>query len=474
MKIRIRTLLALSLLSLLVAPVSSTTAAEPKVYDLGKKLELFVDRVNIESITGARLALHSPRPAETALQFDAPWEGKYSGYVTVFPDGSGFKMYYRGWPRMGDVKHGDAYACLAVSDDGIRWTRPNFGLFDFDGSKANNIVWGNPSHNFAAFKDTNPKAKPEQLYKALQVDRSPTGKKGLMAYGSPDGIHWQQLSEEPVFTKGAFDSQNLAFFDPNYKQYRCYFRVFINGIRAVSVTTSDDFLNWSEPTPIDLGETLHEHFYTNATTTYFRAPHYYFAFPKRFMKDRQKLLDHKEKGISDAVFLSSRDGIKFDRTFPQAFIRPGRSQHSWGDRSTMTAWGVLQTAPDEMSVYYSQDYRYPTHQMRRGVLRLDGIASLKAGAEPGELITKPIRFDGKKLVLNYATSAAGSVRIEIQGLDGKPLPGYSLDDAPELYGDEIAEAYKWKSGDDVGSLAGKPVKLRFVVQDADVYSYKFE
>jgi hypothetical protein len=140
----------------------------------------------------------------------------------------------------------------------------------------------------------------------------------------------------------------------------------------------------------------------------------------------------------------------------------------------MPAWGIVQTGPDEMSVYYSQHYRHPTAHMRRGVLRLDGIASLHADGEPGELVTKPFTFAGKTLSLNYATSASGSVQVEIQNADGSSIPGFTLADAPETFGDKIDAAYAWKQGTDVSSLAGKPVRLRFVVRDADVYSYRFE
>ena len=94
---------------------------------------------------------------------------------------------------------------------------------------------------------------------------------------------------------------------------------------------------------------------------------------RSIVPDRARLGDHPERGISDALFLSSRDGVHFDRTFGAAFLRPGRDPLNWGDRSTMPAWGLVQTGPDEMSLYYSQHYRYPSAHLRRGVLRLDGI-----------------------------------------------------------------------------------------------------
>lgn len=467
--IGLRVLAAVFVFSVTWAGGAVGVCSEPEVADIGGRMELFVDQERIEKLEGATLRMHPPKRMETALKFDAPWEGIACGYVTVFEDGGIFRMYYRGWPDLNKPE----LTCYAESEDGIRWRKPKLGLFEYGGSKANNIIWhkGFGSHNFTPFKDTRPGVPDEQRYKAF--GRAPQGTKGLLAFASADGIHWRLLAEEPVLTDGAFDSQNLAFWDTNREQYVAYFRIFTKGVRSIAYATSDDFLHWSETKPIDLGETPPEHFYTNATVQYFRAPHYYFAFPKRFARDRKKLPEHGERGISEAVFLSSRDGVRFDRTFMQALIRPGRRRENWGDRSTMPAWGILQTADDEMSIYYSQGYRFPSHRMQRGVFRLDGIASAHADYQPGELITKPLRFSGQRLILNYSTAATGSIRVEIQDAAGKPIEGYALADSTELYGDEIAEAYPWKSGKDVSKLAGKPVRLRFVLKDADLYSYRF-
>jgi len=451
----------------MTSAVSMSFAAEPDVADIGSRLELFVDRHRIESMKDVRLELHHPKRMEIALKLNDSWDGKCSGYFTVFRDGDLFRMYYRGWA---ELKGGEQVTCYAESKDGIHWIKPKLGLFDFKGSRENNIIWKGPqekgTHNFAPFKDTRPGVPADQRYKAL-------GGRPLYAFVSGDGIHWRRLVDGPVITKGAFDSQNVAFWDPNKEQYVTYYRIFMRGVRAVATASSGDFIHWSDPTPIDLGDTPPEHFYTNATLPYFRAPHYYFSFPKRFIPDRNRLPEHKERGISEGIFVSSRDGLHFDRTFMEAFIRPGRDRLNWGDRSNMPVWGMLQTGPDKMSIYFSQNYRYPTHHIRRGVLRLDGIASASAGYEGGELLTKPIRFSGKKLILNYATAASGNIRVEIQDLEGDPFAGFSLAEAKELYGDEIAEAYSWRSGSDVSSVAGKPMRLLFIMKDADLYSYRF-
>lgn len=236
---------------------------------------------------------------------------------------------------------------------------------------------------------------------------------------------------------------------------------------------SDDFRRWTNPRLISLEPSTPEHLYTNATLPYFRNPRFYFAFPKRFKPNRRRLPGHEAKGVSEAVFLSSRDGIHFDRTFMEGWIRPGRDPRNWGDRSSMPAWGLLQTAEDEISVYFSQHYRFDTAHLLRGTLRLDGFASARAGHSGGELVTKPLSIRGRRLVLNYATGAGGSIRVEIQNRAGQPLSGFRLTDAHEFYGDAIDEAYRWNGGGDVSPLQGELVRLRFVLHDCDLYSHRF-
>jgi hypothetical protein len=75
--------------------------------------------------------------------------------------------------------------------------------------------------------------------------------------------------------------------------------------------------------------------------------------------------------------------------------------------------------------------------------------------------------------MNYATSAAGSIGVEVQDVTGRAIPGFTLDDAPEIYGDELERVVVWKVGSDVSRLSGQPVRLRFVLKDADLYSIRF-
>ncbi len=444
--------------------VASAAKGEKKTpVTIDDRLQLFVDRYLIDALAGAELRLHSPQPREVAIPFDRPWEGPVSFYVTVLVDGDTYRAYYRGQPGVGHPE----VTCYAESKDGIVWTKPALGLYEFQGSTENNILWmGEGTHNFTPFLDQNPAARPEERYKALAGGP-------LIALCSPDGIHWRKLRDEPVITQGAFDSQNLAFWDSARGRYAAYFRGFRDDVRAVLTATSTDFLNWTEPEWIDLGDSRPEHFYTNATTPYFRAPEILLCFPKRFVPERTWNPEHGHPGLSDGLFLTSRDGRRFDRTFLEAFIRPGPDPENWTERNIGIAYGVVPTGPGEISLYWVEHYRHPTCRLRRGVLRTDGFVSLHAGYAGGEALTRPLLFAGKELVLNFATSAAGSVRVELQDEKGKPLPGFSLAECPAIYGDELERVVRWRDGADVSSLAGRRVRLRFRLQDADLYSFRF-
>ena len=243
-------------------------AAEPPL-QIGSRRELFVDRFLIDSLAGgAMLRLHAPIAREQVLTFEKPWEGIYSGYMTVIQEEDRYRMYYRGLP---EARHSldTEVTCYAESRDGLKWTKPNLGLVQVRGTNDNNVIVARHRvcHNFAPFKDSNPAARPDQRYKAL----GGTGEPGLIAFVSADGIRWQQLQSEPVITQGAFDSQNVSFWSESEQQYVCYFRVFRRNVRWISRSTSPDFVHWTEPVDLQFGDLPAQHLYTNQTTPYPRA-----------------------------------------------------------------------------------------------------------------------------------------------------------------------------------------------------------
>lgn len=443
----------LSVAVLLAASSQFVLAADQAAVDVGSRRELFVDHFLIEKLDGARLKLHEPRL--TPLAPETP-----SGhYATVIKEGDLYRRYDRGGITgySGDPRETTRYW---ESRDGVRWTKPDLGLVEVDGSRDNNVILANTqwfAHNFSPFLDCRPETEEGQRFKALAGVHKGGG---LCAFVSGDGTSWRKLTEEPVIRSEAFafDSQNVSFWSESEGCYVCYFRTWKTPhgkLRTISRTTSEDFLNWSPAVAME-PNLPGEHLYTSGTHPYFRAPHIYIALVTRFLPGRGS--------STDIMFMTSRGKDKYDRMFLEAFIRPGLDPSKWGNRSNYAALNVVATGPEEMSIYVRE---------RRYVLRTDGFASVHAGHEAGELFTKPITFSGKGLEINYSTSAAGDVRVEIQDAAGTPIPGYALDDCPAVVGDEIRHVVDWKAGADVSSLSGKPVRLRFAIRDADLYSFRF-
>ena len=459
---------------------------------ISDRLELFVDHYLLDSLTNTRLKLHEPREADVAVRFDSPWEGRFSGCLVMVKDGDLYRMYFRGMPEAGTDGTNVECTCIAESRDGIHWIKPAVGLFDYGphSRTGNNIVIHNQppaSHNFAPFLDTRPGVPASERYKAV----AGLHESGVFVYASPDGLNWKRLQEGPVMTSKpfAFDSVNYAFWSTHENCYVFYYRTFKglpdwrNAVRWVSRRTSADFINWSEGEEMEANNPALDQIYTQGTHPYFRAPHIYISLAARFMPGKKVITDAEAKAIgvneayygdcSDAVLMTSRGGNKYDRTFMESFIRPGLGAQNWISRTNYPAIGVVPTGPTEMSLYAHRQYAQTTSYAGRFTLRTDGFASINAPYAGGEAVTKPLTFKGSELVLNYATSAAGEIRVEVQDENRNPIPGYALNEAVTILGDKIEGVASWKNGPSVASLAGKTVRLRFVMRDADLYSLRF-
>ena len=361
--------------------------------DIGSRRELFVDRFLIDRLLNTTLQLHEPKLAPEMTEPANNLEYGTVIYGTVIKDGDLYRLYTR--DRRDSKDDGDTQEVTRYceSRDGVHWTKPKLGLYEIDGSTENNVVLHDPPycHNFSPFLDTRPGVAPDARFKAL----AGLHETGLAAFASADGIHWRKLQPEPMIpsevpwtSRKLFDSQNVSFWSESERCYVCYFRTWYEGLRRIGRMTSDDYLTWGNAVLLDVNFPG-EHLYTSQTHPYFRAPHIYIALPTRY---------HEERGSStDILFMTTRGDAPFDRTFREAFIRPGMDPARWGNRANYVALNVVPTGPAEMSIYAAP--------MQRFVLRTDGFASVHAGANIGEMVTRPIRFAGKELALNYATSA---------------------------------------------------------------------
>ena len=483
--------------------------------DLATRRELFVDHHLIDSMDGAGLMLHHPVPADVAIRYDEPWEqgdeGSASFFTSVCQDGDLYRMYYRG-----HLEH----VCYAESTDGIHWEKPELGLVEADGSARNNIVLG-CQVAVCAFVDTRPGVPPAERYK-ISMERDAQSRvpaeKGLNFYASSDGKRFAKLDGDPAVPwtiPNHFDSQNVVFWSEVESQYVLYARFMVgrDGLadtgeyvhllqhqyddliardrakgyytRSTARATSADFRDWSEFTPMSYSDTdsvtPSAQLYTNQTTPYFRADHIYISLPGRIFfsklatRSAHEPSDNTSIGdCSDGVFLTTRAGShRYDFTFRESFLRPGIGGENWTTRNNYPALGIIQTGEAEMSIFVQRHYQQPTAHLQRMTLRLDGFASLNAAYDGGQMVTKPVEFSGNRLQVNYSTSAAGGLRVELQDAAGTPLDGFGLDDCDWLVGDEITRLVSWQGSTDLSGIAGQTVRLRFVLNDADVYSFRF-
>lgn len=473
---------------------SSNVVKDIDTIDLGTRLELFTDYHVVDNVRKLRTVTHSPEAKELVIIFDRPWEGKICAYYTIIRETDQFlRLYYRGADIDLETKKDNGYrTCYAESrDGGVTWEKPNLGLFEYDGSTENNILWVSlkGSENFTPFKDTKPDVPDNQRYKAVGF-RMHHYK--LYAMISADGIHWNLMRDEPLLTyyHGKFDTQNIAFWNPEINQYMLFYRDYLdkekNIGRGTKIALSEDFIHWTKFKWLHYNDNLNQKFiqlYTNCIQPYYRAPHMLIGFPNRFNEYRRGY-QHPHRGVFDIIFMSSRDGFKWVRT-PEAIIRPGPQQRRWVTRNNMIALGMfespsdldsdLEKCPPTISILSSEGYYLDQCGLRRYSYRLDGFVSMNATIYGGYLLTKPITFSGRYLRLNLSTSAMGEIKVEIQDAKTKQgIKGYEMGDCIETFGDSVNKIVCWRNNCyDLTELIGRPVRLNFFLRDCDLYSFQF-
>ncbi|MBP5622492.1 MAG: hypothetical protein J6X44_10795 [Thermoguttaceae bacterium] len=498
---------------LLLSAFFTANADEPQTQiDLGAKRELFLGDYLVGSLDSVELKIHQPERKNLINIFDKPWEGDGDGYFTILKIDDKYMMYYRAWGVRDDPPM--SFACLE-SKDGIEWTRPVYGLCEYEGSKENNILirYADDSklgtHDLTPFLDLRPGCPADEKYKTVGYGGwyapEEKDKHGVYAWKSADGIHWSMMQTAPVYSDGRFDTQNCAFWSTSENKYVLYYREFRNDIRVVDRAVSDDFIHWTKEGEIEFpegqGPTLREQLYTNQIQPYYRAPQIYIGTPARYVdngmtattqllpewEERQDRMTWFKGGerlgtaVTDSILIYSRDGKHFNKA-DEPFIAPGlRVKDNWTYGDNYLAWNIVETpsadadSPNELSIYATESSG--THgdvYVRRYALRIDGFGSLHAKAKEGVAVTKPLTFDGKELSLNVGTSAAGYVRVEVLDETDQVIPGFSTEDCDLISGDFLDYRVTWKKNADMSALAGKTIKLRFVMKEADVYSLKWE
>ena len=482
-----------------------------KHYDKKLSKEVLWDMSIADTSSGVSLKMHTPTRKGTVLKCSEDWEGDDCNYAKVFFDGEKYCFYYRGCGRKNGIgsERDHGVWCVAYSYDGKSFYRPDLEIFDFRGNTHNNIIMQIPNcniDNFSITFDENPSCPPQERFKAFTGEWTWTVKR-LHYYVSGDGTHFKEVA--PLRAAGQFDSLNVCFWDERKQRYCLYLRGLHDAdperkipyeaeghVRDVRISYSKDIEEWTDPVPLDFGEddTDEIQLYTNGIMKY-PDTDIYIGIPTRYIDrsvddhnfahlpslcGRRQLAfeDGRERregtAITEAMLMTSRDGLHFERT-KEAFYTPGiERDNNWNYGGGYFAVGMVETEsdfegePNELSLYVVEPPRDNATTFERYTIRMDGFFSWHADFGGGEIITKPFCFEGDTLLLNFATSALGFVRIEILDENCEAIEGY---DSGRLFGNTLDRPCDFSAP--IISLNGKPVRFRITMRDADLYSFKF-
>ena len=505
--------------------------------DIGSRKQLFVDDRFIPTCSGVELVMNPPyQAAEPVVTAGAPWEDPSTTSLGIYSsllqeeDGR-IRLWYH--VRKAGSGRGleQAWVGYAESTDGIHFAKPELNLIDEGGSTANNVVIPSKLGGSSVWID--PEAPPEERYKNQSKVYNPDVAMQFHMHGSPDGIHWKFLRRMQLPHRGGWDTQSIIFRDPAIGRYVLYTRRWVakrhttatgnENYRTVRRLESDDLINWDNQrtvmwpdeedlaayeTDVPLDSSAPEKPYGRTPMDYYGAT--VFKYPDAHgvyimlananwywfnrepvvttVRDDMDALRTETQQIYgpsrfDARLSVSRDGVNFRRCGGRRpFLSPGPE----GGFSSRMVWAMPQPVRmgDEIWIYYSGTNR--DHDglldpegkghlsgIGRAILRLDGFVSADAGYGGGEIVTPAVRFEGERLELNLDTGGGGAVRVELQDAEGRPLSGYTERDASWICGNSVRMPVRWGTSGDVGSLSGRPIRLRFVMRDCKLYAFQF-
>lgn len=498
--------LLLLLIATIVPAVCSAAddSKDRRATNIASRKQLFIDGNLIENSRGVRLTKNRPRQTgELLVTADQKWETSANAYVwdqcTVRKENGKLRLWYQlitlknNPGLLGPVATGQSMA-YAESTDGIRFTKPDLNLHSFHGSKSNSIVVP-VSRGGTVWID--PTAPPEQRYRSQT--KNPKGR--VTFHHSADGIHWKKTHEVAI---GDCDTQNIAFFDKHLGRYVLYTRRWVRfpdkegNYRMHRRLESDDLVHWENETVVLRAD---EKILASLTSPTKQPPvDYYgaciFQYPDDdgpyialvptfwhwFDRSPQNLLG---PNTIDVRLHVSRDGKNFEYVGDRSPFLPLGPEGSFYSRMVWPIPGPIRMG-DELWIYFwgsNMDHAgYIDPQANgkhltgigRAIMRVDGFVSADADYTGGELVTGPIVFTGDALELNLETGGGGSVRVEVLDEQDRPISGFTAEQTIPLSGNSVHMPAKWRNAPNIGSLAGKTIKLRFLMQDCKLYAFQFK
>jgi hypothetical protein len=486
-----------------------------QLIELGSNRQLLFDNLLIDRSEGIQLRMIPPaQEFEPVLSPDKPWEANGIGaYNTVLYENGKFRMWYSATTaREANYMGTELVLCYAESLDGVHWEKPELGLVEYNGSTANNIITptrrGASQQGASVMRDD--RAPADERYKLWTKYHPPEQKVeteadetvGLHAMTSPDGLRWTLLGgpHYPLKRGNAADSQSVVFWDEDLGKYVGLVRIKRYGTAygdstsrkrhvSVGLTLSDNFLDWSytrevfrveERIPVpaqELGLPPFADLYTPVGMKVPGVANAYVLLPTPYYRWGK---DDFPANI-DVGLATSRNLVDWwQPSDPEPFLRLGPDGTATSGMIFSNPW--LIPIDDELWFYYSGwgvDHRgsTPFDPSKTGVFRVrmrrDGFVAAVAGNQGGEFTTPIVTFDGDQLVLNLDGSAGGWLQVEIQSPGGAPLDGFRLDQCKTVRGNAVSKAVSWQGDPDLSSLAGVPVRLRFVMRSMRLFAFQF-
>lgn len=487
------------------------------VYNLGNDRMLCWDDFIIDTKTNIDIQMHHAVPTGDKVTFDNEWDGCCNGYCTFIQAGDMYYLYYRAmhytYNADGTIFRGyqkKTPYCIKASRDGKHWKNLFINKHEYNGETFNNIFHSEERSidNFIVGYDKNPNCDPNEKFKALSMGGvNDIYGHGLYLYVSPNGIDF--TLKKKLALPGSFDSANLFFWDEEINKYRIYYRgehhrtpsdekfdVEIksnNIVREVRLAFTEDFETFDIKGELNyINSDEEQQLYTSGMVKYPRAKSTYIGFPMRYIErwdgedsfSEMPLAKRKEfmtrlfgrEGtvVTDCGIMFSRDGYNFKR-FNEAFHTPGiENRNNWWYGDAVKCGGLIVTesdlegAPDEYSLFFIENYHIKNPYLVRYTMRFDGFFSWYAKYDGGTVLTKPFTFSGNELEVNFATSAFSGIDVVICDEAGNELDGYKK---YNIFGDSINRKVRFEK--DLKELEGKPIRIKFTLRDAHLYSFKF-
>ena len=342
---------------------------------------------------------------------------------------------------------------------------------------------------------------------------------GIAVATSADGLHWDRPLHRVSML--AADTQKMAWWEPRLNRYVVYLRVmveeenrpvfpFVDPVesdppvvapkllrprRAVGRVEVDDLLApWPEAEirtvlAADEHDPPDSDIYTHGLYRYPYAADAFFMFPMTYQHHREGETTVANDGLNDSQFCASRDGVHWMRYDRRPYLARGTAGEPDCGQTHTSEFHFRDG--DHLYQYYGAgpwthggfraltlDQRRDRANWGRGFInvarqRLDGFVSADADYTGGWLTTPPVLYSGRELTLNIDVAAMGEARVEIQGEDGRPVPGFSSGECDRVMVNDVAHIVRWNGNADVGSLAGRPVRLRFDMRSARLFAFQF-